>query len=115
MKRIKLLAACVLGGLLLTGCKPSTRWCEMRECVTTDERVAVSDLESRLLNRVPLVLAGHDQDWDDAIKAAHKAAMETCVPLRLFERSYPGTFMEDWSDGTWTGRWRLVAIQQVTK
>jgi formate dehydrogenase assembly factor FdhD len=52
---------------------------------TQEERDCVIKVEQELMSRVPKTLSGHDQDWDDAIKAAHNAALNTCVQPVLVE------------------------------
>lgn len=48
---------------------------------TPEEREQVIMLEAQLLRDIPSVLSGHDQDWDDAIRAAHAVACKTiCEP-----------------------------------
>jgi hypothetical protein len=90
---------CVLCGLLISGCSPD--WIPQRKAETTEERKCVAEHEAKILNNVPKTLAGHDQDWDDAIVEAHKIAIDTCCQTRQYEFSRG-------FDGAYTGRMRDV-------
>ena len=72
--------------LAFAGCGPERTWWVVDYVPMTEaERKAVADEQSRILSGTPHVLSGHDQDWDDAIKAAHEAAIHSCCEPRLFE------------------------------
>jgi len=67
---------------------------------TPQERIAVAQLEIDILKAVQLnSLSGHDQDWDDAIKMAHKVAIKTICKKRLYEVN---------STGAYTGRMKEI-------
>jgi hypothetical protein len=89
--------------LLLWGCGAYDPIWSLRHVPTTDiERERVAEEAQRILSATPQSLAGHDQDWDDAIEAAQNAATKTWCRATLWE--YASTF------GTWreTGRWRYA-------
>ncbi len=71
--------------IVLCGCEEQRFWRIDQMPLTEAERKAVADQEARILAGTPHTLSGHDQDWDDAIAAAHKAAIESCCEPRLFE------------------------------
>ena len=91
--------------ILLAGCKPS--WYPDRKVETDDERKAVSALESTLLSRIPSTLSGHDQDWDDAIQAAHSVSVETVCKTRQYE------WQPEFGGGHYTGKYREIDNQEV--
>lgn len=102
MKRLPILLAVVL---LFSGCAKKVRWIERREPVTDEQRRAIADHAARIIASTPHTLAGHDQDWDDAIKEAHRQATYIFCPLTLWEYEYsaaPGSI-----DG-FTGRWKYA-------
>lgn len=88
--------------LLLSGCGESEdklHWTVRREPMTEAECRAVSDQVVRIMASTPKTLSGHDQDWDDAIKAATASAKETlCRPTLWESRNY----------GRLTGKWRYL-------
>ena len=68
---------------ILVGC--GSNW-YIRNLPETDaERKCVADVQLKLIKNTPRSIAGHDQDWDDAIKAAHEVANQTCCKSRLYE------------------------------
>jgi len=67
---------------------------------TPEERAQVAVMEAQLLRNIPGVLSGHDQDWDDAIRAAHDIACKTICEPTLWE--YNGF------KGHYTGKWRRL-------
>lgn len=69
--------------ILLCSCTP--QWIPDRRPETVEESKAVAELEIKLMEQVPHSLSGHDQDWDDAIDAAHKVAVDTICKERLYE------------------------------
>ncbi len=87
--------------LLINGCTES-HWSPHRKIETKEERACVMKEERTLLRNVPRTLSGHDQDWDDAIKAAHEAAIDTCCATRLYE----------WESG-FNGRGSTGAVKEV--
>lgn len=73
-------------------------WSIYRVPTTDKERTAVAEMVQRIMSATPRTLSGHDQDWDDAIKAATKSATETlCRPTMWESRG-----------GVRTGRWKYV-------
>lgn len=93
MKKILLFALLSL----CAGCEERITWQSARKPITAEDRRAVADQEARLLSHIPTTLSGHDQDWDDAVTAAHTAAMESCSPVTMWEYSDMRGY---------TGRWR---------
>lgn len=94
---------------LFSGCIPrSVHWVQRREPITEADRKAVADQSARLLNHIPLALAGHDQDWDDAIRAAHDSAVVTYSPVTYWEFVEPKHFFLAIPDSEYTGRWRYA-------
>lgn len=88
----------ILIAMLLSGCGRS--WVQRKEPTTAEERSAVSEQVAKIMAATPKALAGHDQDWDDAIEAAHRVAcIELCRP----------TFWEwDIAKQQFTGKWRYA-------
>lgn len=76
-------------------------WVISREPMTAEERAAVAAMTERILSATPRQLAGHDQDWDDAVRAAHRAACETHCAPRLFEYRGPRR----------TGHWKAISSE----
>jgi hypothetical protein len=93
----------VLSVLFLTGCADHAPcWVVRRGVPTTEaERKAITEHVEKILAATPRALSGHDQDWDDAIKEAHKQARETLCRVTMWEIVYDGV----WRD---TGRWRYA-------
>lgn len=90
---------CVLLMVLsLIGC--GTYYAEDNKPMTDKERLCVQVVETDILSKTPKTLSGHDQDWDDAIKTAHKAACKSCCPSRLFEY--------DRQSQLWTGKYKEI-------
>lgn len=99
----------LVGVLLCAGCKDSYLWREGREPMTEAEHKAVAEMTERILAATPRSLSGHDQDWDDAIVAAQRAARESVCKLRLFE------YLESPGRPTYerTGRWKDLEQAQT--
>ena len=91
--------------LAVVGCEGKTSWVPRRVPVTEDHRKAVAEHAIKILSKTPWILAGNDQDWDDAIAQAHFQATQLFCPVTLWERVPDGHFMPIWSD---TGRWRYA-------
>jgi len=69
--------------------------------MTQQERENVERMTTCILNNTPQSMAGNDQDWDDAIRAAYKVACWTWCEPRLFEhRTCGGDYARP------TGNWR---------
>lgn len=93
-------------GLIVLLCLPlfigcSNSWVPRQKPETPEERKAVADHEARILSNIPKALAGHDQDWDDAIAMAHRVAVETHCKTRLYE-------FDRGFDGGLTGRMKEI-------
>jgi len=82
---------------MLAGCADQSHWEVRNEPTTDEERQLVAQQVVKLVHPAVLVLAGHDQDWDDAIKAATESAKTTLCRPTLWE----------WREG-WTGKWRYI-------
>jgi hypothetical protein len=93
----------LLCGLILLLCGCENTWHPKRQIETPEERRCVVEQEARIMSNVPKTLSGHDQDWDDAIKAAHNVAVESCCKTRQYE--YDRAMF---SHIFWTGRMREV-------
>ena len=103
MKRNQLIYVALIAA---AGCgEPQSRWYERHEPTTDAEREAVARHVEAMLSATPKVLSGHDQDWDDAIVAAHREAKETLCRPTLWERRYNSRFDDV---GEMTGRWRYA-------
>lgn len=90
MKRYILPTVLVLA-ILTVGCgQETTVWRVKYVPTTSEERVAVSDLQARMMQCLPQTV-GRDQDLDDFVRAVHEAATKSvCKPtLWECERSYP--------------------------
>lgn len=86
-----------IASLLLSGC--NDKYWRLKYTPTTgDERKAVCEHAEKILAVTPRELAGHDQDWDDAIQAAHLTAREAICRPTLWE--FDG-YLE-------TGRWKYI-------
>jgi hypothetical protein len=83
-------------------CKPV--WVERRIPTTDAERKAVAEQVEHILAATPRTLSGHDQDWDDAIRAAQSSAEDTHVRLTYWER-VPYGWPPNWE---YSGRWRYA-------
>ena len=94
-------AIVVLAGLC--GC---TQWVADYRPETPEEQQAVADLTLKLVGEVPQTLSGHDQDWDDVIKAAHAVATKTACKRRYYELH--------WWDG-YTGRMSVNPAEKIAK
>lgn len=91
---------------LLCGCGGHYEWIEHRQPMTDEERCATAAHELAIIAHTPTTLSGNDQDWDDAIKAAHDVAQKTWCKPRLFEW-YACGVIDPRSSG-YTGRWKEV-------
>jgi hypothetical protein len=107
-KIILLLTAC----LLLGGCMPTpaNQWVARYTPTTDAERKAVAEHVERVMASTPRTLAGHDQDWDDALKMAYNQARQTLCRETLWERAYIAEYT--WED---TGHWRYADDGKVEK
>ena len=103
MKRrtVLFVGSMALLSFLFIGCN-SSNWHPQRKVETESERKCVMQEERALLRNVPRTLSGHDQDWDDAIKAAHEAAIQTCCATRIYE------YRHRFTDQGWTGAMKEV-------
>lgn len=101
MKKRILLPVFVVVALFLTGCNGSA-WVTDRRPETPEERKAVMEHETKILSQIPHTLSGHDQDWDDVVAVAHRAAVQTQCKERLYEVR-TGVFVPR---NDWTGRMR---------
>jgi hypothetical protein len=95
------LAMTAMAVCLLWGIAYAQTWRIHHEPLTAEERAAVAAMTERILSATPRQLAGHDQDWDDAVRAAHRAACETHCAPRLFE--YRGQRR--------TGHWKAISSE----
>lgn len=80
----------IIFGLITMLCLPlfmgcSNSWVPQQKPETPEERKAVMEHETKILSNIPKTLAGHDQDWDDAIAMAHRVAVLTHCKTRLYE------------------------------
>ena len=96
MKAITLLFIC----LFFFGC--ADEWVPQKKVETPEERKCVISHETEILSHCPKSLNGHDQDWDDAIEAAHKIAIDACCQTRTYE-------FKKGFDGGYTGRMRDIS------
>lgn len=55
----------------------------------------------KIMAATPRALGGHDQDWDDAITAANKAALFSQCRPSIWERAQLSEYQ-----GEFTGRWK---------
>jgi hypothetical protein len=62
-----------------------TQWVGDQRPETPEERACVERVQIQILEGTPRSLDGHDQDWDDAIKAANSVACKTCCKVRSYE------------------------------
>lgn len=83
---------------MLTGCSPVYH--ERYIPTTPEERKAVAAEVEHILAATPRTLSGHDQDWDDAIAAAQRAAAQTHVRPTFWEWNC-------WTQ-SYTGKWFYV-------
>jgi hypothetical protein len=93
---------------LLAGCSPSEPyWIERHVPTTLAERQSVAEMTTKILAATPTSLAGHDQDWDDAIEMAQETAAKTLCEPTYWERAQRD------AGGYWdyTGRWRYATPQ----
>lgn len=94
----------ILTALLLAGCADRTYWA-VRTVPTTDrERADVAEQVRLMMLATPRTLAGHDQDWDDAIRAATESACASLCRPTLWEHS---------GYQVWTGRWHYLDEPQT--
>lgn len=66
--------------------KGDTQWVVEKRPETPEEREAVAREEKSILAHAPHSLSGHDQDWDDAIRAVHYMEVSTACKSRLYEK-----------------------------
>lgn len=104
MRRTSLMVLISIIVLITVGCG-STQWIPHQRPETPEERIAVAKHESLILSKIPQELSGHDQDWDDAIAAAHRIAVKTWCKTRLYE------FQHGFS-GRYTGRFKELEHAQ---
>lgn len=89
----------LLASVIMCGCGVyEPQWVLRHEPTTDAERKAVAEHVERILAATPKTLSGNDQDWDDAIRAAHANAKETLCRPTLWE----------WVPREFTGRWKYV-------
>ena len=107
MKKLLLLAG-LLVLALCSGCELRTGWQERIQPTNEAERAAVAEHAERILAATPRQLAGHDQDWDDAIAMAHDQARKIICRPTYWE------WKETRFGGAWefTGRWRYAEQAQ---
>lgn len=102
MKKLSLiLVSCVL----LTGCGRRVVWNERYEPVSNEDRKQILDHAEKILAATPRSLAGDDQDWDDAIKEAHRQAKAIVCKPTFWEYDYP---IGAYEVGRYTGRWKYA-------
>lgn len=100
-----ILIVAALAAFSLAGCgRPKPVW-RLRQVPTTDtERKAVAEHVEKIMAATPRSLGGNDQDWDDAIAAAQKSALETLCRPSLWELATDSYFAA-WD---YTGRWKYA-------
>lgn len=103
MKKNLLCLCVVVLAVMCVGCEGDTFW-RLKYVPTTDaEHKAVAEEIARIMASTPHQLSGHDQDWDDAIIEAKKAACEAlCQPTMWEWRDEGGA---NWQE---TGRFKRV-------
>jgi hypothetical protein len=87
-----------------------TSWQERYIPTTDKERIAVAELQQRILEQASSVtsLAGHDQDWDDVISSAYHVSVVTiCRPTYWEYRAF--------GNSGYTGRWRYADSLSIDK
>ena len=98
----------LLVAILLAGCAPTYEWRLKNEPTTDAERRACAEHVEKVLAATPHSLAGHDQDWDDAIRAAENEARQTLCRPTLWEWKEYNVFSPH---AEWTGRWKYFDQQ----
>lgn len=73
-----------LMAFFVMGCEKS-HWYPRNIPETEAERKCVAEIQEKLIKNTLRSIAGHDQDWDDALFAAHEVAKQTCCKARLYE------------------------------
>jgi hypothetical protein len=98
----------IIGLLAADRCSERVMWRERQVPISQAEREAVAKLETQILaNASQLkVVGGDDQDWEDVVIEAHRAAMETAIPIRLFEFRIEAGMFQTIHDGDYTGRYK---------
>lgn len=92
--------------LLQAGCA-RTEWVERHVPTDDAQRAAIATHVEKILGATPQSLAGHDQDWDDAIAEAHRRATDLYCPSTYWEW--------DRTSATWTGRWRYADNKETPR
>ena len=98
----------IISSTLLVGCG-HREWILRHEPTTDAERKAITEHVEKILSATPKTLSGHDQDWDDAILAAHREAENTLCRPTMWEYINGGMFGPF---SGFTGRWKYT--EQVT-
>ncbi len=103
--------------LLLSGCgrngiEPAHQWHERFVPTTDAERAAVAAMTEKIMSATPRSLSGHDQDWDDAIKAANDAALTSCCRPTMWEYANPECIEYGMRP---TGHWRYSDQKEASK
>jgi hypothetical protein len=104
--RMTLTAVALASLTLASGCARPHEWVLRTVPTTEEERARVAEETERILAATPTGLAGHDQDWDDAIKEAKKTAMETWCRPTLWEMAPTAPYSAEWD---FTGQWKPLA------
>ena len=78
----------ILLALLLSGCSDYESMSYLP--VTPEEQKCVQETQIKIISSTPKSLAGHDQDWDDAIKAANDVANKSCCKPRMWLKDFNG-------------------------
>jgi len=87
----KVPALILLCALALCGCEDKLEWLVEQRPETSAERDACAKLEVELMAKFPQSVAGHDQDYDDAIIEARNAAVLTVCRRRRYEAYWTGS------------------------
>jgi len=108
---------CLFYGILFSifiSCSGETEyWWQMDtsyDVMTPDEQINVLHAQNDILKATPSTLSGHDQDWDDAIMAAHLVACETMVRRKELEFKRKKGFAEPYEK---SGRWRFFGDREI--
>jgi len=94
----------LVGLALLTGCG-EVRWEERTIPTTEGQRRAIAKHVEEVL-RVPYVMAGSDQDFEDTVNAVYYRATEVFCRKTYWEYYFPGVF--DAKPSGYTGRWKYA-------
>lgn len=104
-------AVLLISFLLLAGCGRPARWEERIIPVTDQDRSNVAAEVKQILSATPQSLAGHDQDWDDAIEAAYRVSVHIwCRPTK-WEVAPASTSWHSRYD--YTGRWKYIDSKET--